>query len=415
MTYKVLRAKKLVDGINSNPIDDPIVVVKDDTIVQVGREEEVDIPTNNFEEYYFEDCTLLPGLIDAHIHLTLGTYGGYEKVIRESDSIHLMTGICNSNAALKAGITTLLDAGARNRVSHDLREGSKMGLIQSSRLLICGRPLTITGGHFHFCYDNETNGVEQVRSRIRQFVKEGVDMIKIMASGGGSANIGSLGGPTASQVAYNEEELREAVLEAHKFGRMTTAHCEAYDSIGNAARAGVDTLAHCGFILEDGTRSFDNEAVRTMVDKKLFYNPTLQTGSKRYDFLKDKIEKGDKLTDSEKHSLEGLEYKYSRKFENLKKISEMGVKIVAGSDATGLGNSTRLFRSLELMVDAGMSPMDVIISATGNAAKSINMHKDIGSLQEGKKGDIIAIEGDPLENISYLRKNKMCMINGKII
>jgi len=413
MVYTVLRARRLIDGINSEPIEYPLILVKDDKIVFSGEEDDIKLPSE-YNEILLENCTLLPGLIDAHIHLTLGTYGGYNKIIRESDSVHLMTGMSNSRDALKAGITTLVDAGARNRVAHDLRQGINMGLLQASRLLICGRPLTITGGHFYFCNDNEADGVNKISKRVRQFVKEGVDMIKIMASGGGTANAGSLGGPKSSHVAFNEDELKAAVFEAHKFGRKTTAHCEAYDSIGNAARAGVDTIAHCGFILEDGSRSFDVEAVKIMADKDLFYNPTLQTGSQRYDYLNDKINKGEKLSEKEKTSLEGLEYKYNRKFENLKKIHEMGVKIVAGSDATGLGNSTRLFRSLEFMVDAGMSPMEVIISATGNAATSVGKHKEIGIVKEGLKADIIAVEGNPLINIETLRKNVLCMIDGKI-
>ena len=156
--------------------------------------------------------------------------------------------------ALHAGITTMMDAGARNFVAHNLRQGINMGLVTGPRLFVAGRPLTITGGHFHFCNDNEADGVDQVIKRVRQFVKEDADFIKIMASGGGSANIGSLGGPTASQVAFNGDEIQAAVNESHKLGRVTTAHCEAYESVRRAAEAGVDIICHCGFILPDGSR-----------------------------------------------------------------------------------------------------------------------------------------------------------------
>ena len=154
-----------------------------------------------------------------------------------------------------------------------------MGLFTFPDLLIAGRPLTIKGGHFWFCNDNEADGVDAVRKKVRQFVKEDADLIKIMASGGGTTNQGSMGGPTASQVAYNRDELASAVEEAHKLGRVTTAHCEAYDSISNAVHAGVDVLAHCGFIMPDGTRDYDELAVKTMAANGQYYNPTLQTGS----------------------------------------------------------------------------------------------------------------------------------------
>ena len=197
--------------------------------------------------------------------------------------------------------------------------------------------------------------------------------------------------------------------------RKTTAHCEAYDSIRLAAQAGVDTIAHCGFILKDGSRSFDRDAVKIMVDKGLFYNPTLQTGSQRYDFLTEKKNSGEKLTKNEKTSLDSLKYKYDKKFANLEKMFKMGVRIVAGSDATGLGNSTRLFRSLEYMVHAGMSPMDVIMSVTSNAAESIGKNKLIGTLKQGFKADILAVNGNPLENIEKLREIRLCMLDGEII
>jgi imidazolonepropionase-like amidohydrolase len=317
------------------------------------------------------------------------------------------------------------EAGGRNRVPLDLRDAWKLGLIDAPRLLVSGRPLTITGGHFYFCNDNESDGVDEVRMRVRQFVKEGVDCIKIMASGGGSASQGSAanvefagasGGPTASMPSFTEDELRAAVEEAHKFQLITTAHCEAFDSVRNAANAGIDIIEHCGFILPDGTRGFDEESVKIMASKGLYYCPTFQTGSQTLDELREKKGSGIILTDREKHSLESVEHKYKRKGANLKKMAEMGVKIVAGSDATGIGNSTRLIRAMELMVEeAGLSPMQTIMSATSVGANALKMNHLFGTIRKGLDADIIAVNGDPSSNIRNLRSMKMVMQRGNII
>lgn len=414
--YKVIRAKRMIDGTKNKPVNDPVIVVKGDQIHYIGGDGDGEIPQGaGVRELNLGEQTILPGLVDTHIHLTLGTYGGYSKIIREPDSIHLMAGVSNAREALRAGITTMMDAGARNLVAQSLRQGINMGIVEGPRLLVASRPLTITGGHFHFCNDNEADGVNQVVKRVRQFVKEDVDFVKIMASGGGSANIGSLGGPTASQVAFSEEEMRSAVDTSHKLGRVTTAHCEAFDSVGNAARAGVDILCHCGFLAPDGSRGFDEDAVKTMAEKGLYYCPTLQTGSDRYDLLRSMKKEGHVMTRNEERALEQLDYKFQRKYENLLKMRKMGVKVVAGSDATGLGKSTRLLRAMEMMVDAGMSPLEVISSATGTAAKAYKMENLLGTIKVGLKADIISVDGNPEKDISELRKIMFCMKDGKII
>jgi imidazolonepropionase-like amidohydrolase len=409
-SFTVLRARRLIDGTGREPVDFPVVVVKNNIISRVGVEDQKELPRGEeVRELTLENSTLLPGLIDSHLHLALGTRGRYVEMMRETDGVHLMTGIANAREALHAGITTVKEAGARNRVALDLREGWRRGLIEAPRLIVSGRPLTVPGGHFHFCNDNECEGVDKVRRRVRQLVEEGVDFIKIMASGGGTR------GTSNREASFSEEELRAAVEEAHRLDRTVSAHCEAYESVVNAARAGVDVLEHCGFILPDGSRGFDEEAVRTMVEKKLHYDPTLQTGSAVRDALWMREKRGEVLTESERSTLERQEYKIRRKSENLAQMVGMGVRVVAGSDGIGLGNSTRLIRAMELMVEAGMSPMQVIAAATGDAARALRMDQVFGTMKEGLEADIIAVEGDPSVDISSIRSLKMVMQSGKIV
>ena len=193
------------------------------------------------------------------------------------------------------------------------------------------------------------------------------------------------------------------------------AHCEAYDSVGNAARAGVDVLEHCGFILPDGSRGFDEEAARLMAEKGLYYDPTLQTGSQRRDALREKMNRGERLTDEEERALERLEYKIRRKSENLIRFVDIGVQVVAGSDGIGLGNSARVTRTMELMVEAGLTPMQAIVSATGNGAKALRMDHIFGTIRGGLEADIIAVHGDPSEDITRLRSPLMVMQGGKVV
>ena len=409
-SFTVLRARRLIDGTGRGPVDFPVVVVKNNIISEIGVEGQIEPPRGGeVRELNLGNSTLLPGLIDSHLHLALGTRGRYEEMMRETDGVHLMTGIANAREALHAGITTVKEAGARNHVALDLREGWRRGLIEAPRLIVSGRPLTVPGGHFNFCNDNECEGVDEVRMRVRQLVEEGVDFIKIMASGGGTR------GTSNREASFSEEELRAAVEEAHGLNRTVSAHCEAYESVANAARAGVDVLEHCGFILPDGSRGFDEEAVRTMVEKKLYYDPTLQTGSAVRDALRMREKRGEVLTESERSTLERQEYKIRRKSENLARMVGMGVRVVAGSDGIGLGNSARLIRAMELMVEAGMSPMLVIAAATGNAAGALRMDHVFGTTKEGLEADIIAVEGDPSVDISSLRSVKMVMQGGKIV
>jgi len=406
----ILRPELLIDGTGNPPRKEAIVAVEGTKILFVGSEAKFEPPSGRDVQHVdLAGKTILPGLVDDHVHLALGTSGGYEAMMRDSDGIQLVTGIVNAGQALRAGITAVKDCGARNRISFDLRDAQTRGLILGPRILVSGRPLCITGGHFHFCNDNECDGPWEVRKRARQMLKEGVDFIKLMASGGGTK------GTDNKRPSFEEEEIRAAVEEAEKFGKTVSAHCEAYDSVGRAARGGVHIIQHAGFIRPDGTRGFDEEAVRTMVKKGLYYDPTLQTGSLLMDMLREKKTRGESLSEKEKEQLANAEYKIKQKSENLVRMVKMGVKLVAGSDGIGLGNCTRLVRTLELMVEVGITPLEAIVSATGRAAEAIRMNHIFGILAEGRQADIIAVNGDPTRNISVLRLPVMVMQAGKSI
>jgi imidazolonepropionase-like amidohydrolase len=149
----LIKARRLIDGTERGTIDFPFVFVMDGEIIEVGTKDRLDIPNDEeIKEIVFKKGTILPGLVDSHLHLALGTGGGYEAMMRETDGIQLMSGINNARQALLAGITTIKEAGARNQIALDLKEGWKRGIIETPRLVVSGRPITITGGHFHFSF-----------------------------------------------------------------------------------------------------------------------------------------------------------------------------------------------------------------------------------------------------------------------
>lgn len=409
-SHIILRASKMIDGTGHDPVVDPVVIIKGKTIQKVGIHGDVDLSEYpDAREIRLDGCTLLPGLIDSHVHLALGTGGGYDAMMKESDGVQLITGVINAREALHAGITTVKEAGARNRVAFDLKTAMEEGLIEAPRLIVSGRPITVPGGHFHFCNDNEACSVEEARQRVNQLAGEGADFIKIMASGGGTR------GTSNREASFNEETLKAIVDEAHRLGKITSAHCEAYESVGNAAKAGVDVLEHCGFIMPDGSRGFDEETVKIIAEKGLYYDPTIQTSSQLRDDLRAKKDAGVRLTDDEETALKNAEYKIRRKSENLMRMIGMGVKVVAGSDGIGLGNSARLIRAMEIMVDAGMTPMEVITAATYDGARALKMEHSFGSLQKGLLADIIAVDGDPSKDIAALRSPRMVMQEGNLV
>ena len=412
----VITAKTLIDGTGGPPLERPIVVVEDGKIMTVGRQGEVQPPHRaDVRELAFPEGHLLPGLIDVHTHLMFGTVGQhgyregpYETVIeRDTDEIMLLRAAHNTHVHLSAGVTTLRDCGARNRITFDLREGARQGLVTAPRLLLSGRPVTVTGGHFFWC-NGEADGEDGVRDAVRQLVKEGPDFIKIMASGGGTAITDN------RKHSYGVSELRAIVEEAHVHGKLTTAHCLATQSMINALDAGVvDMMEHVGFIESDGSYVFRPEVAERIAQQEMYVSPTVQTGYRGREALLEQS-RNSQLSPMEKLHLEALQAKCESQLEFLGRLwSEWDVKIAAGTDAIQTFSDYCL--GLELQSQAGMSNMEVIKSATSGAAKAIGMDSQIGAVAAGKAADLIVVEQDPLEEISALRNMTMVMREGRVI
>ncbi|MDE0132144.1 MAG: amidohydrolase family protein [bacterium] len=406
----VIRAKALLDGTGAPPVRNAVVVVEGSRILAAGSQEAVEAPRGpDVRELDYPDGYLLPGLIDAHTHLMFGAgEATYEEVIeRDTDEIMLLRAARNAHLHLNAGVTTLRDCGARNQVTFDLRRGVDQGLALAPRLLLSGRPVTVTKGHFWWC-NGEAEGVQGVRKAVRRLVEDGADFIKIMASGGGTA------GTDNRRPSFSVEELRAIVDEAHNQGVPTTAHCIATQSIANALDAGVDSIEHATFIEPDGSYVFNPHLAERIASQGVRISPTVQTGYRRREKLLAMREEGHVLTPEDRMRLEDLQIKCERQVEFLGRLwSEWGITIVAGTDAISSFGDYCL--GLELQVEAGMSTADVIRSATGVAAQAVGLDHLVGTLEPGKEADLVVVDGDPLEDIRALRSMRMVMQRGGVV
>jgi len=398
---KVITARQLIDGSGGAPVDDPVVIVEGATIKAVGRQGEIPIPSEA-ETHSYPDACLLPGLIDMHVHLTMST--GETPLIdlyHDSDDLMLLRAVKNAGKALSAGVTTLRDCGGRNRITFSLREGIEKGIVPGPRLMLSGRPLTMTGGHCYYL-NGEVDGPENLRHAVRGLLKEGADFIKLMASGGGMTP------STKPKYAYyTVEELRAAVEEAGRFDMLCAAHCHSTSSIRNALDAGVQSIEHASFLDETGWPKFDPEVAEQMVRQGTHVNPTLSAGYRVIPIIQKKPEEdrtyGDRL-------VLGVQ----NRMENVRRMLEMGVKIVVGTDAgTRLTEFDDYALGLELLVEIGMSPADALVAGTGRAAEAIGMGDRIGTVQVGKNADLVVVDGDPLADVSAIRNVQMVMKAGE--
>ena len=258
---KIIRARKLIDGVRDLPRLDQAVLVDGDRIVAVGDAGDIrNQAPPEAEVIDLGETCLSPGLIDGHTHLSLAGDGrSYVEMFSETDEMMVLTGAMNLRKHLSAGITTIREHGARNRVGFMLKEGVVRGYIPGPNMLVSGRPITCTGGHFHMC-NEMADGPDEIRKSVRRLVHEGADYIKIMASGGGT--VGTIPG----RASYSLDELHAAVHEAHHFHKLTAAHCRAKESMVRAVEAGIDLMEHAEFLDPDNQLRFDSALAEKMAE-----------------------------------------------------------------------------------------------------------------------------------------------------
>ncbi|UCE54211.1 MAG: amidohydrolase family protein [Desulfobacterales bacterium] len=373
------------------------VLVEDERIIKVS-EGNVTIPKDT-QKMPLDGQTLLPGFIDSHVHICVdGSPDPVTSALSESPTMTTLKAANFARQTLLAGVTSIRDMGGKNGIDLDLKQAIHTGLIPGPRMLVSGQLICMTGGH-GWQLGLEANGADEVRKAAREQIKAGVDIVKLMATGGVMTPAVE---PGSEQ--FTEEELRAGVEEAHKAGKKTATHAMGNKGILNALRAGIDSIEHGVYL--------DDEAVSLMAERNVPLIPTL---SALFNIERKGIEAGIPAFAVEKT----LKIKPFH-LKSIRIARDAGVRIAMGTDAgTPFNLHGENMGELKLLVDyGGFSVMEAIEAGTRIAAQVLGMEKELGTIEEGKLADLVLVEGNPLEDIEILLKResiRLVMQGGKIV
>jgi imidazolonepropionase-like amidohydrolase len=402
----VLRAARVIDGTGAAPVRDGAVVVTDDRIVAVGPAASVAVPAGA-RVIDLGDATLLPGFIDAHVHLVgrvLGDPGADDAQVRDFDAFAPMLAVENARRTLMAGFTSVRNVGAPAFADLALRKAVDEGYVIGPRIEGAGHAIGITGGH---CDENGfkpgledgdyrtgiANGPDEVRAAVRYQAKYGADVIKTCATGGVLSEGDAVGVPQ-----YTYEELKALVDEATKLERPVAAHAHGTEGIKIAIRAGVTSIEHGSFL--------DDEGAAMMAERGTYLVPTLSAG-----------EAAERAANA--GVLTGLRAQKAHAAANamrqgIRRAVAHHVPIALGTDA-GVGPHGANGHEFTLMVEwGGLSPMQAITAGTLTAARLLRWDARLGSLAPGKLADVVAVPGDPLADVHVLERPVFVMKGGVV-
>ncbi|MGQ0810325.1 MAG: amidohydrolase family protein [Nitrospiraceae bacterium] len=376
-----LQNVKVIDGLGGSR-DRTTILIQGDRIAAVGETRKVRIPrgTQNIDG---RGLTVLPGLIDCHVHLCLG---GEPDVVAalagETPSYTLLKAAQSARRTVEAGFTTVRDLGCRDHSIFALKQAIETGLSPGPRILAAGLAICMTGGHARFI-GRQADGEVEVAAAVREQLAAGAEVIKLIASGGVLTEGTS---PEAAQMTV--EELTAAVVEATRAGRHVAAHAHAAAGMKNAVRAGVHSIEHATLM--------DDEAATLMRRREVFMVPTLSA-------LATTAACGlaGGIPESAVNKATAMRTRHEASF---KKAYRQGIPLALGTDAgTPFNYHGENAQELERMVALGMSPMHALIAATSAASRLLGIHATVGSVEVGKVADLLIIDGNPLKRMTLLR------------
>lgn len=400
-----IKAAKLFDGTGAAPVDAPVVAVTGGVISAIYSAADAPSPAAGDEVVEFAGGTILPGLIDTHVHLNLpGDGKTLEEAMVVGPEVMIGTSMGNAARALGAGITTLRDLGAFGTTSFAAKKALALGHAKGAKVVACGRPLTITGGHCRYM-GGETDGEVDLRKRVRELIREGADFIKVMGSGGGTL------GSASWRPSYSASEMAAIVDEAHRNERMVTVHCLCAASIDIAIEAGVDQLEHGAFITDSkGNQNYDPAAADRLAASGIPVTSTLAVNGTLLNMVRQIVNP----TPEQQAFRDRWERSTATNMLHFEKMRAAGVTYVAGTDAGWRYTPTdSMVVELEMMNRAGMTTAEALFAGTGGAADAIHMTERAGRVLVGRPADLIVTNGDPFADLDALRDLALVMQDGR--
>lgn len=386
----IVAADRMVDVLAGRVVERPVIVIVDGRITEVrtGNPERL---AEDARLISLPGRTLVPGLIDMHVHLDSNpVYGGYSG-LQFTDNFWAVQATANARAMLDAGFTTVRNVGSDNYNDVALKQAIDEGLITGPRIVPGAYSIGATGGHCDSTYLPPSfkakspavgDGPQELRNKVREQRKYGAEVIKVCATGGVFSRNTEPG-----QQQLSEAELAAIVDEAQQWGLKTAAHAHGASGIKAAIRAGIDTIEHASLADDEGIRLAAQRTKPVWFSMDIFNTDYTQSEGRKNGVLEDNLRKDREIAQLQR--------------DNFRKAHQAGVKMVFGSDAGVMPHGTA-GGQFRYMVDYGMRPIEAIQAATRNAAMALGREKDVGAIAVGRYGDLIAVVGDPTANVRLL-------------
>ena len=396
-------AAHMVDVESGKIVDQPIIGVREGRIVSLADRKSTQLPANA-KLVDLGNKTLLPGLIDMHVHLdSLAEIGGYNG-LQYTDSFWSMVAVKNAQDMLLAGFTTVRNIGSADRNDIGLKQAIDGGYAVGPRIVPAGYALGATGGHCDSTFlppslekqqEGVADGEQGLRYEVRRQRKYGAEVIKVCATGGVFSRNTEPG-----QQQLSENELRAIADEAHQWGLKVAAHAHGASGIKAAIRAGIDTIEHASLVDDEGIKLAVARKQPVWFSMDIFNTDYTQSEGKKNGVLEDNLRKDREVAQIQR--------------DNFRKAHKAGVRLVFASDA-GVMPHGQVGGQFKIMVQYGMSAMEAIQAATRNAAQALGREKDIGAIAIGRFADMIAVDGDPLANIRALEDVDVVIKGGTVV
>jgi imidazolonepropionase-like amidohydrolase len=395
MSEAILAAGQVLLGPSGMVIPDGAVAVTGGTITDVGPRSDVAARNAGLAITDFPGATIMPGMIDCHVHFAFDASADPVTALRGLDDPTLLLGMAaRARQLLDAVVTTARDLGDRNGLAATLRDAVTAGTVAGPRILTAGPPITVTGGHCWFL-GGEADGANEIRSVVRRNIRRGADLIKMMVTGGHLTP----SGPPPSKAQFAADEIALAVTEAGRFNRRVAAHVHSAGGIEAAVAADVATLEHCGFGVtgpEPATSEERARIVAEIVRKGIFVCPTFSAAISRVAGLLGEAALADVL--------ELVRYQH-----------EHGVRLIAGTDAGVTGaHFDRYAEGLIWLGRAGIGNAAIIEMATITAADALGIGEQTGRLAAGFDADLLVIDGDPVRDLADLQQVELVLARGRV-